>query len=162
LPAMALGVDPAEPDVMRRPPRDPRESIATRRDILLFLTFIPLVTTLAILMNFVEGLGAEPLVRARTRIFTLMILIELLIALSFRSLKYSALRVGIWRNKFLILAIISSLLLQLCILYTPALHRPFRITYPSIQDWIFGLISALIVFASIEIVKEVASAITKR
>jgi len=162
LPAMALGVDPAEPDVMRRPPRDPRESIATRRDIILFLTFIPLLTTLAILMNFVEGLGAEPLVRARTRIFTLMILIELLIALSFRSLKYSALRVGIWRNKFLILAIMSSLLLQLCILYTPALHRPFKITYPSIQDWIFGLMSALVVFMLIEIVKEVASAITKR
>jgi len=162
LPAMALGVDPAEPDVMRRPPRDPKESIATRRDIILFLTFIPLLTTLAILANFVEGLGSEPLVRARTRIFTLMILIELLIALSFRSLKYSALRVGIWRNKFLILAIISSLLLQLCILYTPALHRPFSITYPSIQDWAFGLMSALIVFALIEIVKEVASAITKR
>ena len=162
LPAMALGVDPAEPDVMRRPPRDPRESIATKRDIILFLTFIPLLTTLAILVNFVEGLEVEPLVRARTRIFTLMILIELLVALSFRSLKCSAFRVGICKNKFLIVAIISSLLMQLCILYIPIFHRPFKITYPSIQDWMLGLISALAVFALIELVKEIALAISKR
>ena len=120
------------------------------------------LTTLAILMNFVEGLGTEPLVRARTRIFTLMILIELLVALSFRSLKCSAFRVGICKNKFQILAIISSLLMQLCILYIPILHRPFKITYPSIQDWMLGLISALAVFALIELVKEIALAISKK
>ena len=114
------------------------------------------------MLNFVEGLRVEPLTRARTRIFTLMIMIELLIAISFRSLKYSAFRVGIHKNKFLILAIISSLLMQLCILYIPALHGPFRITYPSIQDWLFSLMSAVAVFASIEIVKEIASTISKK
>ncbi|HDJ66698.1 MAG TPA: cation-translocating P-type ATPase [Nitrososphaeria archaeon] len=161
LPAMALGIDPAEPDVMQRPPRDPKESIVTKRDALLFLTFLPLLTTIAILLNFVEGLRMEPLVRARTRIFTLMIIIELLIAISFRSLKYSAFRVGIHKNKFLILAIISSLLMQLCILYVPILHEPFKVTYPTIQDWAMGLISALLVFISVEIVKEVASRVSK-
>ncbi|RLG09152.1 MAG: ATPase [Thaumarchaeota archaeon] len=161
LPAMALGIDPAEPDVMQRPPRDPKESIVTKRDALLFLTFLPLLTTIAILLNFVEGLRMEPLVRARTRIFTLMIIIELLIAISFRSLKYSAFRVGIHKNKFLILAIISSLLMQLCILYVPILHEPFKVTYPTIQDWAMGLISALLVFISVEMVKEVASRVSK-
>ena len=161
LPAMALGIDPAEPDVMQRPPRDPRESIVTKRDALLFLTFLPLATTIAILLNFVEGLRVEPLTRARTRIFTLMIMIELLIAISFRSLKYSAFRVGIHKNKFLILAIISSLLMQLCILYVPIFHEPFKVTYPTVQDWVMGVISALMVFISVEIVKEVASRISQ-
>ena len=161
LPAMALGVDPAEPDVMQRPPRNPKEGIVTRRDALLFLTFAPLVTTAAILLNFVEGLGVESLIRARTRIFTLMIMIELLIALSFRSLKYSAFRVGVHKNKFLILAIVLSFLMQLCVLYIPILHEPFKVTYPTIQDWTMGLISALMVFISVEIVKEVASRISK-
>ncbi|RLI42646.1 hypothetical protein DRO64_06185, partial [Candidatus Bathyarchaeota archaeon] len=103
----------------------------------------------------------EPLTRARTRIFTLMIMIELLIAISFRSLKYSAFRVGIHKNKFLILAIISSLLMQLCILYVPIFHEPFKVTYPTVQDWVMGLISALMVFISVEIVKEVASRISQ-
>jgi len=52
--------------------------------------------------------------------------------------------------------------MQLCILYIPIFHRPFKITYPSIQDWMLGLISALAVFALIELVKEIALAISKR
>jgi len=157
LPAMALGIDPAEPDVMERPPRNPKEGILTRRETLLFLTFVPLITTIAILVNFIDVIAVEPLVRARTRIFTLMIVIELLIALSFRSLKRSALRVGIGRNKFLILAIIISLMMQLFILYVPAFHDPFKVTFPTLHDWINGLISALIVFAAVEVGKEIAS-----
>ncbi len=155
LPAMALGIDPAEPDIMKRPPRDPRESILVRRETLLFLAFLPLLVTAFILMNFVEGISMEPLMRARTRIFTLMIITELLIALSFRSIRHSAFRVGIAKNKFLLLAIASSLAMQFAILYVPAMHKPFRITYPTMYDWLYGLASALIIFAVIEILKEI-------
>ena len=157
LPAMALGIDPAEPDVMERPPRDPKEGILTRKETLLFLVFAPFITTIAILLNFIDGLASEPLVRARTRIFTLMIIIELLIALSFRSIKHSAFRVGITKNKFLIFAIIVSLVMQLCVLYIPVFHGPFRVTFPEPQDWIIGLASALVVFALLEIAKEIVS-----
>jgi len=159
LPAMALGIDPAEPDIMERSPRSPKEGILTRRETLLFLVFAPLITTIAILVNFIDGLGSEPLVRARTRIFALMVMIELLIALSFRSLKHSAFRVGIGKNKFLILAIVVSLIMQLCTLYIPVLHIPFKVTFPEARDWIIGSASALMVFASLEIAKEVASKI---
>jgi len=154
---MALGIDPAEPDVMERPPRDPKEGILTRKETLLFLVFAPFITTIAILLNFIDGLASEPLVRARTRIFTLMIIIELLIALSFRSIKHSAFRVGITKNKFLIFAIIVSLVMQLCVLYIPVFHGPFRVTFPEPQDWIIGLASALVVFALLEIAKEIVS-----
>ena len=154
-PAIALGVDPAEPDIMKRPPRDPKEGILTRRETLLFLVFIPIIVTAVILTNFVEGLAVESLTRARTRIFTLMIAIELLIALSFRSIRRSAFRVGITKNRFLLLAIASSLVMQFAVLYIPILHKPFRITYPTIHDWLFGLISALVIFAIVEASKEI-------
>jgi len=154
LPAMALGVDPAEPDVMKRAPRDPKEGILVRRETALFLVFLPLLVTAVILMNFAEGISAESLTRARTRIFTLMIIIELFIAISFRSIRHSAFRVGITRNKFLLFAVAISLAMQFAILYVPVMHAPFKITYPTAHDWIYGAISAVVIFSIIEAAKE--------
>ena len=154
LPAMALGVDPAEPDVMKRAPRDPKEGILVRRETALFLVFLPLLVTAVILMNFAEGISAESLTRARTRIFTLMIIIELFIAISFRSIRHSAFRVGITRNKFLLFAVAVSLAMQFAILYVPVMHAPFKITYPTVHDWIYGAISAIVIFSIIEAAKE--------
>ncbi|XES75972.1 MAG: cation-translocating P-type ATPase, partial [Candidatus Bathyarchaeia archaeon] len=121
LPAIALGVDPGDPDLMERKPRKPKESIFTR-DIKTFLVASPALTsTLLLLAYFMHQpwVSEYNLLEARTQLLTAMILIELAIALSSRSYKYPVFKVGIFKNKYLWYAILSSFALQLFILYTP-------------------------------------------
>ena len=155
LPALALGIDPADPDIMKRPPRDPKEGIFTRRDTLLFLVVTPLIMTAMLLGSFYVSLNilGEGLISARTQIFTSMILMELMMALSCRSLKYPVWRVGVFKNKYLILAILASIFMQLIVLYVPALHPAFDVTYPSLLDLAVALALSATLLFSIELLK---------
>jgi len=153
LPALALGVDPADPDVMRRPPRNPKESVFSK-EVKTYLTLVPPIVSAIILFGFLIGMQLD-LVRARTIAFTTMVFIELAIALTCRSLKYPLLKVNPMANKFLWIAIITSLIMQLIVLYVPQLHPIFDVTFPKIQDIIFAIISALIIFTVIEIGKTI-------
>jgi len=85
------------------------------------------------------------------------VLMELINAVSARSLKYTVFKVGIFKNRFLWLAILSSLGLQLMVLYIPAFHGIFDVTYPQAFDWITAIAFSLIVFLSLEIGKYFAS-----
>ncbi len=151
LPALALGVDPADPDIMERPPRRPDEPVFNMREVMLFLVITPVVATTLLVSIFAFQLQTgAPLVEARTTIFTSMVLTELFLALSCRSLRYSVFRVGVTKNKFLIVAIAISLLMQIAILYAEPLHAAFDIAYPSFEDWIYGLLVAITTFAVVE------------
>jgi Ca2+-transporting ATPase len=158
LPAIALGVDPGDPDLMERQPRKPKESIFTR-DVKTFLIASPILTsTLLLIAYFMHNpwLGPHQLFEARTQLLTAMILIELAIALSSRSLKYPVFKVGVFKNKYLWYAIISSFALQLFILYTPGIQTIFDVNAPELIDWAIAAAFAGIVFAALEIGKFVA------
>ena len=156
LPALALGVDPAEPDVMKRPPRRQDEPVFTRREVLLFLTVTPILVTALLVGLFAYQLSIGiPEVEARTTIFTSLILTELFMALSCRSLRYPVFEVGLLRNRYLILAIAASLLMQLAVLYVPTLQVAFDVTYPAVEDWFYGLAVALTTFTAVEAFKPV-------
>ena len=156
LPALALGVDPAEPDVMKRPPRRQDEPVFTKREVLLFLTITPILVTVLLVGLFAYQLSVGvPEIEARTTIFTSLILTELFMSLSCRSLRYPVFKVGLLRNKFLILAIVVSLLMQLAVLYVPVLQAAFDVTYPATEDWLYGLAVALTAFIVVEVLKPI-------
>jgi Ca2+-transporting ATPase len=102
-------------------------------------------------------LGKQELFEARTQLLTAMIMVELAIALSARSYKYTVFKVGVFKNKFLWLAILSSFALQLVILYTPGIQTVFDVNAPEAIDWAIAVLFAAIVFSSLEIGKYVAS-----
>jgi len=156
LPAIALGVDPGEPDLMERKPRDPNESVFTR-DVKIYLSAVPVLMTVLLLGGYFYTLRTHNLIEARTQLFTAIVLMELANAINARSLKYTVFKVGVFKNKFLWLAILSSLGLQLMVLYTPVLHSLFDVTYPELFDWAVAIAFTLIVFFSIEIGKYIAS-----
>jgi Ca2+-transporting ATPase len=159
LPAIALGVDPGDPDLMERKPRDPRQSIFTR-DVKIYLFAVPVLMTVLLLGGYISyqpWISEHNLVEARTQLFTAIVIMELANALNARSLKYTIFKVGVFKNKFLWIAILSSLGLQLMVLYIPALHGVFEVTYPELFDWFVAIGFTLIVFFSIEIGKYVAS-----
>jgi Ca2+-transporting ATPase len=155
LPAIALGIDPGDPDLMQNKPRDPNESVFSR-EVKTFLVLSPIITTTLLLIgyfNYQPWLGDQNLIAARTQLFTAMVLVELAIAISCRSLKYSVFKVGIFKNKFLWIAVLSSLGSLLAVLYIRQLQGLFDVTYPNISQWITAIGFMVITFASIEIWK---------
>jgi Ca2+-transporting ATPase len=168
LPALALGVDPGDPDIMDRKPRDPEESVFTL-DVKLYLSLVPIIMTALLLFGYFyyqpwRGVvdGKDMLVEARTQLLTAMILMELANAISARSLKYPVWEVGIFKNKFLWYAVLSSFGLQLIVLYTPFLNSAFGVSPPELLDWGFAILFTAITFGTLEMGKFVASKRRKR
>ena len=87
LPAIALGVDPGDPDLMERKPRKPNESVFSK-DVKVYLSTMPILMTVLLLMAFfshMPWLSEFRLLEARTQLLTAMIAMELVIAISMRS-----------------------------------------------------------------------------
>ena len=159
LPAIALGVDPGDPDLMDKKPRDPDESVWTT-DVKFYLTATPILMSVLLLSGYFmyqPWLGQAQLFEARTQLLTAMILMELANAISARSLKHTVFKVGVFKNKFLWYAVLSSFGLQLIVLYTPGLQTLFGVTSPEPIDWAFAVLFTAIVFGSLEIGKYIAS-----
>lgn len=164
LPAMALGIDPGDPDLMEKKPRDPNESVWTT-DVKLYLTATPIIMSVLLLYGFFmyqPWLGSAQLIEARTQLLTAMIFMELANAISARSLKYTVFKVGVFKNKFLWYAVLSSFGLQLLVLYTPGLQNLFGVTSPGLNDWGYAMLFTAITFSALEIGKYLASRRRKR
>jgi|Deesub1362B_J571_1020462.scaffolds.fasta_scaffold00003_201 Ca2+-transporting ATPase len=152
-PAMALGVDPPEKDVMERKPRSPDEPIFNIRSVLIYLVFMPLVFASILIIMFNNLLVTESLINARTQLFTALVFGELAIAISTHSLSRPVIKAEPFNNKFLWIAILVSGLMQLAVLYIPQLHGPFDVTYPTMRDYLYAFIVVLIIFGLLEFLK---------
>jgi len=86
LPALALGIAPPDKDLMRRPPRNPNESVFSF-EVRTLVLFGAIVETPLFLGVFLYGL--DNIEVARTEIFLMFVIIELILAMNFRSLRYS-------------------------------------------------------------------------
>jgi Ca2+-transporting ATPase len=152
-PAVALGVDPKEPDILDRPPRDPNESVFDKR-ISFFIVGVAILMTIITLPLYwwLINTGA-PLDYARTMIFTLIVSFELWSAFAARSEKYSLFKVGPLANRWLIIAVFSSLALQLAVVYVPFLQPVFNTVPLSLVDWLIIILLSSTALISVEIVK---------
>jgi magnesium-transporting ATPase (P-type) len=97
----------------------------------------------------------------RTQLLTAMIVMELVVALCMRSLKYSVFKVGVFKNKWLWIAILTLFALQLLILYMPGLQALFDVHIPEAVDWAIAALFGAIVFAAFEN-REICSFIEKK
>ncbi|MBI4149987.1 calcium-transporting P-type ATPase, PMR1-type [Candidatus Woesearchaeota archaeon] len=158
LPALALGVDPIEQGIMERPPRKPKMSIF--EGLGAFLIAYPILVALGILLVFSWFTG-ENLVKAQTMAFTIMVFFELFQAISCRSITKPVFKVGLLSNRWLLLAITSSIALHLAILYVPFFHDIFGVTPLSVSEWGIVLALASIGFIMLELQKVVRPGMTK-
>ena len=152
LPALALAVDPPEPDLMRRPPRNRRTGIFTR----------PVVTLMVIggLWSALVNLGiftwalrsGRSQEEAMTITFVTLVVIEFFKAYNFRSDRHSVFR-NPFANKWLNLAIAWELSLLGLILYVPFLAKPFANFRLSAVDWAAIIGVALTITPVLEIAK---------
>ncbi|NMA11490.1 MAG: HAD-IC family P-type ATPase [Methanomicrobiales archaeon] len=139
LTALALGLEPAERDVMQRRPRDPQEAILTRNA---YLVILILGIWLGLLTIYVFlGLYEVDLDRARTMAFTGLIVFELYNVLNFRSFRFPLHRIGFFSNPALLLAILGSLALQALVVYVPVFNVFLGTAPLTLADW--GLLALL-------------------
>jgi Ca2+-transporting ATPase len=154
LPALALGMEPPEPDIMQRQPRPPHESVITRERGLLILFHGTLVATVAALGFWIIYQGRpEHLDRARTVTFCVMAYCQLFFAIGCRSQRYTMPQLGPFSNPHLLGAILISGLLQFSVV-TIAVARPvFETTSHPVTEWLMVLALALAPVTLIEVGK---------
>ncbi|MDO9334725.1 MAG: cation-translocating P-type ATPase [Dehalococcoidales bacterium] len=162
LPALALAVDPKDPGIMERPPRDPKSSIFTK-NVLVTIAVIGIIMAATMISMFLWKLGTETgswrnasdllVEEAQTMVLCTMVIFELFTALACRSEIHSYFKIGVFSNKWLIYANLSSLTLLLAILYIPALQNPFHVLPIGLEDWIVILPVSLTGFVAVELVK---------
>jgi P-type Ca2+ transporter type 2C len=153
-PALALGLEKAEPDIMRRPPRPTTEPVINR-DMRLSIIVIAIADTVAVLLSFTWALSRFPgnLVAAQTVAFATLVCSELLRAYTSRSETYSIFSIGIFSNRWMVLATGGSFLLLLILIYVPFL-QPFVDTVPlSLLDWVEMIPFMFIAPTAAEIIK---------
>jgi P-type Ca2+ transporter type 2C len=150
LPALALGVAPPDPDIMERPPRDPKESIFGW-DIKSFILRAVLIESPFFLFLYFHEL--DNITQARTQIFFLFIITQFVIALNCRSLTHSVFKAP--PHKWLVLAVIWELVMVAAIIQIPAVRDAFGIAEPSFSDLTIIMAFGIAIFLVIEVTKVV-------
>jgi Ca2+-transporting ATPase len=162
-PAIALGTEKGDPDIMDQPPRPPREPIinkSMRTGVIVQTIAIASVTLFAFWrgLNFEGRPYVENLQIAETMAFVTLSASELLRAFTARSERYPLLKIGLFSNKWMNLAVLSSLLLMFVVVYVPFLNPIFQTTPLGLRQW--ELILPLLLIPSI--VAEVTKALINR
>ena len=139
-PALALGLEKGDPDVMKQPPRSPTEPVINR-DMAIGIGVVSVVDALAILGVFYLALQRYPdhLAAAQTIAFATLCVSELIRAFTARSERHSVFSIGVFSNRWMVWAVGVSFLLVLTVIYVPFL-RPFFDTVPlTVSDWLLML-----------------------
>jgi Ca2+-transporting ATPase len=157
LPALALSVDPPDPDIMKYPPRDPNEGILKR--FWRFIVFAALVDFISdfipffwIYIDTITKTGGNyelAATTARTVAFTSIVFFEFLLAYQCRSETKHIFQLGLkgWTaNKMLFISVVTGLSLQLMILYIPWLNDVFHVVPLTSFQLLICIIGSLTAF----------------
>lgn len=151
LPALALSVEPAEGDVMSRPPRHPKESIFAHG-----LGFHAIWVGLLMggIVIFIQAWSIQTgHAHWQTMVFTVLCLTQLGHVLAIRSEKVSLFRMGLFSNKYLFSAVVLTFILQMATIYVPALNPIFKTEPLTFNELMFTLALSSVVFFAVEIEK---------
>ena len=160
-PALALGTEKGDPDIMDQNPRPPKEPIINRL-MLIGVIVQTIAITATTLYAFNLGLNHSDPHYAETLAFATLVFSELFRAYSSRSERYPILKVGVFSNKWMNLAVLGSASLMLLIMYVPFLQNLFNTVPLGWEEW--GMITPLFLIPSIaaEAVKYVITALDIR
>lgn len=168
-PAIALGIDPGDRDVMSKKPRKPKESFfvhgAGQRAII-GGTLIGVLTLTAFYFGLAEfgysvsskDIPEHVMINARTMAFVVLAGSQLFFSFSMRSIYKPVFRVGLFSNMYLVGAVILGFILQLGVITIPAFANAFKVQNLSAYDWglvmLFSIVPFIINEASKLFIKE--------
>lgn len=136
LPAIALGFDPPERDVMMRPPREAKENIFSNGllSLILFRGILIGLSTLAVFTIILSITGQVD--TARTGAFVTLVMTQLIHVFECKSEKKNIFEIPVLNNIALVLSVICSLAMILGVIYIPSLQSIFKTVALSADDWI--------------------------
>lgn len=164
LPAVALGMDPGDKDVMKEKPRQINENFFSHgagTRVIRAGILIGILTLVAFLLGY-HFRGHNPLGSnipetvheyARSLAFMTLIACQLFYSFSFRHEHKSIFKVGFFSNKYLIGAVIVGLILQLLVLYIPFMQAAFKLQPIGLNDWLLILGLGVVPLLANELVK---------
>jgi Ca2+-transporting ATPase len=153
--AIALGVEPSEKGIMKRPPREVNAPILDRHGIIMIVVLGGYIG-LATLWLFHYYRMQDPqhgLLLAQTVAFTGIIILEQVNIFNFRSLREPISTIGFFSNRWLLVAIVFAVSLQICAVYLPFLQEALHTTALGWSDWGIILLVALPLFGITEMYK---------
>lgn len=156
-PAFALALEPSAPNVMKRPPRDPKESLLPLRFIVL-IVWQGLLLTSVTLVAFGIGMhwhgdDGDGLRRATTMAFMTLALSQVFHVFNARSQTRSAFTDRLFTNAWLWGAVGMCLALQAAAVYVPILQRVLRTVPPTLPEWGVIAVCSLLSVVVVELVK---------
>lgn len=163
IPAIALGVEPPEPDIMRRGPRNPKESIFDfhSRVYILLVGILTALITISVFHWARENRPSPGNYTAMTMFLSTLIAARLFNSLNCRSTTLSIFRLGFFSNRWLLYGAASAIALTLMITYIPTLNAPFMTAPLSWKDLLLTFAAGSIVWIAVEIAKLVSRVFEK-
>jgi calcium-translocating P-type ATPase len=157
--ALPLAMEPAEPDLMSRPPRPPGSPVVTRflaaRTILVSVLMTAAAVTLFLVhYDAVRDNGVavgQAMAEAQTLVVTTIVLFQVVYLLQCRSLRHTVFRIGVWSNPWVWAGIGAILALQLGFIYLPAAHDVFGSTSLDATAWLEAAATAAILIPAIAV-----------
>ena len=151
LPALALGVEPAEPGVMKRPPNPAAANIFDRAMISSLLWMGAIMAAASLLVGYFYWRAGLPAWQTMT--FTTLTLSQMAMAVAARTERGSVLKIGLFTNRAMLRAIGLTFLLQLMVIYVPFFQRMLGTVALSLTDLAVGILVSVAVLLVIEGVK---------
>ncbi len=151
---LSLAFEPPEAQVMRRPPRSPKEPLLSQFLVwrILFVSTLMVMGTLGLFLW--DQFHGETLEMARTTAVNTLIFFQIFYLLNVRYLKAPVLsRAGLFGNRFVLIAICAIVVLQLLFTYLPFAHGVFGTAAIPLGDWVRLLFFTIFVFFLIELEK---------
>jgi Ca2+-transporting ATPase len=158
LPALALGVEPAESDTMRRPPYPPDENIFSRGLGRHVIWVGLLIALLSLGAGYWYWRAGDP--NWQTVLFTTLTMSQMAHVMAIRSERQSLLQIGLFSNKPLLGAVSLTVVLQLALIYVPFLQGFFRTNPLPLPELTLTIALSLVVFLAVEIEKWIVRSAT--
>lgn len=151
LPALALGVEPADSDIMKRPPYPPNESIFARGIGYHIIWVGILMAIICVGIGYWGFMTNNP--EWQTMVFTTLTLTQMAHVMAIRSERKSLFTIGVMSNKPLLAAVLATILLQLALIYVPFLQNIFKTVALGPVDLLVSLSLSTVIFFAVEFEK---------
>lgn len=152
LPALSLGVDSYDKNIMNNKPRKSDENLIPKSNMIKLILNGFIIGFVSI-FSFLIGYKKVNLVYGQSMTFIVLSFSQLFLSLSIRSEKESLLKIGLFSNIKLIYSILIGIIIQIILIITPSFNKFFNTQKLNKNDWIIAIVLSLIPFVINEISK---------
>lgn len=144
--SVPIGLEPRVGDELKQPPRHPNVGLIYR-GLLLRVAFLAALLGVGVFLVFNYALQGASLEEARTIAFCSMVVFEWFVAFNARSDEHTFFKLGVLRNRPLVLALMIAIPLQIAVVYAPPLQSLFKTVPIGIDKWALAVLPGAGVFA---------------